>query len=139
MRHGHVPTLLPRGMRGDLRLASGPTRHAVSVGRGADRVSDMRAALAERLWFSLGRIAFRLVLDFRVQFAAEQDHRYRQPDPQHEADHGAERAVGLVEGSEIGRVVGKGRRKYEPTHRGESAAPADPAPLRLVPTRAVTI
>ena len=63
----------------------------------------------------------------------------REPDPGHEADRGAERAVGLVVVAEARDVPGEQHRADEPDGRGDAAAPGHPAPLRLVAARAVAI
>jgi hypothetical protein len=55
-----------------------------------------------------------LLLDFRIQLAAEQNRNYRQPDPGHEADDRAERAIGLVVAAEVRDVPGEQDRNRDP-------------------------
>ena len=62
----------------------------------AHRVRHDRAPPPERPWRAARRVAGGLVLDFRVQLRAEQHDDRRHPHPHHQADPGAERAVGRV-------------------------------------------
>ena len=62
------------------------------------------AAFAWRFLRPDRRIHFRLLLEFGVQLSAHQHDDGGNPDPGHEADYGAKRAIGLVVIGEIGDV-----------------------------------
>src|SRR6516164_4829576 len=86
----------PEQIRPDL-MAS-PALH----GR-ANRICGHRLTAAERFWLAGGGVLQRLPLDLRVQLGAEQNNDGRHPHPHHEADGGAERAVGGVVVAEFGQ------------------------------------
>src|SRR5262245_38041381 len=79
------------------------------------------------------------VLNFSIEFGAQQDDHGGEPDPGHESEHGTERAIGLVVASEVPRVPGEQDRDEEPRDGCKRAAPRDPAPLRFRAARAIAV
>ena len=61
-----------------------------------------------------------------------------QPDPGHESDGRAERAIGLVVAAEIRRVPGEQDRQDDPGERSERTAPGDPTPFGRVAARPIS-
>ena len=82
-------------------------------------VSAMAAPRPPRFSGADRGVARGLVLDLGIEFGAEQHHDRREPHPHHQADAGAERAVGRVVIGEVRQVPGEQRRAGEP---GEAAA-----------------
>src|SRR5438876_6409095 len=76
-----------------------------------------------------GRSALALVLG--VDLRPDQDDDGRDPDPGHEGDRRAERAVGLVVAGEIGGVPGEQQGHRDPQQGGAGAAQGDPPPLHM--------
>jgi hypothetical protein len=64
----------------------------------ADGVGHPRSAAAGRLWRAGRTLARGLMLDFRVELAADDDD--QEPHPGRKADDRAERTIGLVEVSQ---------------------------------------
>ena len=75
--------------------------------RSANRVGHDRAAGAEWLVRADGRIPRGLVLDLGIELGADQHDDGREPQPNHETDDRAERAVGRIVVGEIGEVPGE--------------------------------
>ena len=101
----------------------------------SDRIGHRGAAGAERFWRPDSGIPRRLVLDFRVQFGPAQHDDRRHPHPHHQADRGAERAVGGVIVSEIGEIPGQRCRTGEPERCRRQRAETQPFPARRAPAR----
>jgi hypothetical protein len=55
-----------------------------------------------------------LLLDLRIQLAAEQNRDYREPDPGHEADDCPERAIGFVVTAEVRDIPREQDRSCKP-------------------------
>jgi uncharacterized protein involved in outer membrane biogenesis len=105
----------------------------------ADCVGHFRAAAAERLRLAGGGFARSLMLDFRIEFAADQNDDDRQPHPHHKADNGAQRAIGFVEGAKICCIPGEEGRGGKPGDRRKRTAPGDPLPARFGTAWAIPI
>src|SRR5690242_15686331 len=90
-----------------------PIRDDLLVGL-PDVVGHHCASQAEWLWPAFSRIAGRLMLHLRVQLAAEQDDYGRDPQPNHEADAGAERAMRPTVAVECCDIPGKEHRGSNP-------------------------
>src|SRR5215469_5033878 len=71
------------------------------------------------------------MLHLGVEFGADEDHRRREPDPDHESDDCPKRAIGLVIAAKVRGVPREQDRYRDPCDSGESAAPAHPSPLRF--------
>src|SRR5712672_874418 len=69
-------------------------------------VGHLRTATTKRVLRAGRGFSRCLVLGFGVQLGPDQHHDDREPDPGHEADDRAERAVGFIETAEIGGVPG---------------------------------
>ena len=85
------------------------------------------------------RVPRHLVFHLGVELGADQYDQSREPNPCHEADHRAERAVGLIVAPEIGDVPRERHGADYPGDRCERAPPCDPPPLRMLAARSVAI
>ena len=106
---------------------------------GADRVGHDGAARAERLGQAHRGVVRGLVLDLGIELGADQDDTEREPHPHHQADRGAERAVGGVVVGEVCQIPGEQRGARKPGERRHERADAQPFPARLAPARAITV
>jgi hypothetical protein len=79
------------------------------------------------------------VFCFCIKLGSEQHNDDREPNPKHECDDSAERAVGFVVVAKILRIPRKEYRNDQPRDGLNGAAPSDPAPLRLFAARPVAI
>ena len=79
------------------------------------------------------------MLDLRIELAADENNHNREPQPSHEADDRADRAVGFVEIAKVRSVPGEKGGSSNPSGRRERAAWGDPLPPRLCPAWAVSV
>lgn len=84
-------------------------------------------------------IARGLVFDFRIQLGTKEDHDAGDPHPHHEANAGAQGAVGSVIVGKFRKVPGQQARTDEPCDRREYAADAQPLPARFSAARSKPI
>src|SRR3982750_1677810 len=103
----------------------------------APLLSILQLACAARLeeWLAiLGEAALDLpaALELGVELGTEQDHRVRDPQPDEEDDHPAERAVRLVVATEVRHVERERGRGNDPQQHSEHATWADPLELRML-------